>query len=847
MFLFSRLFLFDIVYEMKMMKIIFKKNYLYILITQEMLVSLNWIKEYVDLTENNPQKISDILTEKSAEVEEIIYQGKELDNVVVGKIIEISSHPEADKIKITKTEVANGEILQIICGGSNISEGMLVPVALPGAVLPGDFRIKKGKIRGVESLGMLCGADEINISSSVAGKTKIWEQEKSILEILGDVKLGTPLAEYLGKDDIIFEIENTSITNRADQFCHAGFAQEFVACNLGKLQQNIYSSADEKNKNNISSQSFPIEISFPENAEKIIPEYCAIAISGVDGKTQSPEKMKKLLESVNITPHNALVDITNFVMFELGMPLHAFDRKSVGNKWSFELTKGGEKMVNLDGEEKTLPENAIVLKDETGEIFDCCGIQGGKNSGITNETSEIILHAPIYDAVKIRRTSIAIAQRTDASILFEKSIPLALAKKGLMKAIEYIQEIFPEAKIESEIFQKSFTDKKDVIIEISLQKIHQQLGIDISTDEITKILKSLAFEVAVENNIFTITVPFFRGDISIPADITEEIARIYGLNNIEGVAPEIIIEEKPQLPSRKVEQKVAKSLVENGFYEILTLAFYGEKLLKRMQMPTDGEEKIFVKNPLSNDVNIMRTSLSPRLFEVAERNMKNVKTGEGFRIFESGKIFQMQKNTDGILEKIETHRITCLLVGDDFFSAKSIAEDIFSAFNMPARIQSKKYELSFAHPARGAVMTAGKNSSVKVFEVHPKISKEFGLPKNSSVVCLDIPSFEPILGKLPKMTSLPKFPAIDFDVSVLCDENISVEKLVKGLTRLDDLIVRAEVESVWRGEGVENGKKSVTLSFSFQSPERTLKEKEAKKLEKLLLAEVKKRGGEERF
>lgn len=812
-----------------------------------MLVSLNWIKEYVDLTENNPQKISDILTEKSAEVEEIIYQGKELDNVVVGKIIEISSHPEADKIKITKTEVANGEILQIICGGSNISEGMLVPVALPGAVLPGDFRIKKGKIRGVESLGMLCGADEINISSSVAGKTKIWEQEKSILEILGDVKLGTPLAEYLGKDDIIFEIENTSITNRADQFCHAGFAQEFVACNLGKLQQNIYSSADEKNKNNISSQSFPIEISFPENAEKIIPEYCAIAISGVDGKTQSPEKMKKLLESVNITPHNALVDITNFVMFELGMPLHAFDRKSVGNKWSFELTKGGEKMVNLDGEEKTLPENAIVLKDETGEIFDCCGIQGGKNSGITNETSEIILHAPIYDAVKIRRTSIAIAQRTDASILFEKSIPLALAKKGLMKAIEYIQEIFPEAKIESEIFQKSFTDKKDVIIEISLQKIHQQLGIDISTDEITKILKSLAFEVAVENNIFTITVPFFRGDISIPADITEEIARIYGLNNIEGVAPEIIIEEKPQLPSRKVEQKVAKSLVENGFYEILTLAFYGEKLLKRMQMPTDGEEKIFVKNPLSNDVNIMRTSLSPRLFEVAERNMKNVKTGEGFRIFESGKIFQMQKNTDGILEKIETHRITCLLVGDDFFSAKSIAEDIFSAFNMPARIQSKKYELSFAHPARGAVMTAGKNSSVKVFEVHPKISKEFGLPKNSSVVCLDIPSFEPILGKLPKMTSLPKFPAIDFDVSVLCDENISVEKLVKGLTRLDDLIVRAEVESVWRGEGVENGKKSVTLSFSFQSPERTLKEKEAKKLEKLLLAEVKKRGGEERF
>lgn len=869
-----------------------------------MLVSLNWIKEFVTVTETNPQKISDILTEKSAEVEEIHSQGKDLENIVVAEIKEITDHPDADALRICQVDAGENEDIQVVCGGSNLERGQKIVLAKVGASVlwHGEGEpvvMKKTKIRGVESLGMICAAEEVGISDIYPKKA-----EKEIVN-LGEIseKNGTPLSEFLGLDDTIFEIENTSITNRADLFSHVGFAREFLATglaisnssfqNLGGghwgdkyLESKIADCNDDKTceygsrinptpklpsqfsgmteENNLELSKFPVIINFTRSPEEILKSYAAISISGVNGKTQSPEKMKKLLKSVDIEPKNALVDITNFVMFELGMPLHAFDKNRVGSQWNFELTKGGETMINLDGDEKTLPENAIILTDETGEIFDMCGIQGGKNSGIENSTTEIIVHAPVYDPVKIRRASIAVDQRTDASIIYEKSVSAALAKQGLIRAIELIQEIFPEAKIESDILYKEFVDTSEKTIEITTEQITKRLGIEISQTEIEDILKKLGFELTTGEsqtcpsrsrinspsntfskfsgmtNIFKVKIPYFReGDISIPEDLTEEIARIYGLNTIPGIAPQITIAEKPKLPARMVEQQISQVLVNNGAYEVLTLAFYGKKLLERMKMPTENEQHIHLANPLSEDLEIMRTSLSPRLFEVAERNARHT---ENFRIFESGKVFRMENG-----EKIEEQRITALLSGDDFFAAKAIAEDIFASFAQTPRIQAKEYPLSFAHPGRGAEMIAGKDANIKVFEIHPSIAKEFGLPKNSSIVCATLAPFANLLGKTPKMKELPRFPGIDFDVSVVCDESVSAESLTKNLNRTNELITKAEVESVWRGEGVEDGEKSVTLSFEFRAADRTLTDKEAKAIEKKLMQELEKRGAVARF
>lgn len=801
-----------------------------------MKISLEWIQRYVDLLETNPEKIAEVLTEKSAEVEEIHIQGKELKKVVLGEIQTISKHPDADKLNITQTKISDTESVQIVCGAGNIYEGMKIPVALEGAILPGDFAIKKTKVRGIESNGMLCSGKELGIG----------EDHSGILDCTHkSFPLGTPFAQVMGQNDIIFEIENTSITNRADLFSHYGFAREFVACELAtpKKDQEFLNSSSGIETLSFPEKALPVDISFPENPEEILKAYSVVSVSGVGGSVPSPEWMQKCLRSVDIEPKNALVDITNFVMFEMGIPLHAFDSSKVPDKWRFSLSKGGETFINLDGDEKKLPSDAIIADDKNGGIFDLCGIQGGKNSGIDNSTHNIILHAPVYDPVKVRRTSIAVDHRTDASIIYEKSVPPELSRKGLERALILLLEIFPQASISSRIQEHTFHKNKPTVLSVPLSFITQKLGIEITLPKVIQILDTLGFasqETQGTPKTLTISIPYFReGDITLPEDITEEIARIIGLNTIPALAPSFTLMQQPLLEQRVVENRITNILCSHGAYECITLAFYGKHLLERMGMPIQNDTHILLENPLSEDLEIMRTSLSPRLFETAELNRKH---RESFRIFESGKVFRWE---DG--EKKEEHRITALLVGNDFFTAKKIAEDIFSAFSFPARIQKKEYPLPFAHPGRGAEMVAGKNASIKIFQIHPRTAKEFGLPEESSIICVQTKPFQSLLGKTSRITEIPKFPGISFDFSVLCSEEITAQTLLKNISKIDPLIVRAEIESVWRGEGIKAGQKSVTLSFEFRSSEKTLKDSEAKTVEIKVIEELKKRGAKPRF
>lgn len=798
-----------------------------------MIISLNWIKKYINLNETDPAKIEAIITEKSAEIESITNLGEKWKNVVIGEIKQINQHENADNLKVCIVDIGKKEPIQIVCGGSNLKLNQSVAVALIGASVlwHGEGEpvvMKKTKIRGIESFGMICASEELSVENIFPKKN-----EKEILDLSHlNIKNGEEFAKVINLDDIIFEIENTSITNRADLFSHIGIAREFVACGIGSYKKSFFNEIKEE-KNEIK---FPLSIEFPKD-ESMISEYNSVYIKNVDAKRQSSLEIQTLLKSININPINAIVDITNFVMFEYGMPLHAFDFESQSQNWKFEVLEKEESMTNLDGDLKKIPKGSIVLKDEKNEIFDCCGIQGGKNSGVKNSTSSIILHSPVYHPVKIRKTSIAINQRTDASIIYEKDLPNELSIIGLKRAIELLKEHFPKMKI-SEVFNplKPKTEKK--VIEITLEKINSVLGISLSKEKVKNILESLLFEVEIKENIFSIKVPYFRKDINIEEDIIEEVIRIYGLNSVKEVAPSITIENKTQLKSRKIEEKISTVFTENAAFEVLSFSFYGKKLLEKMGMKIN-QKNILIKNPISEDLSCMRSSLSPGLLEIAENNIKNFKS---FRIFESGKVFSLENN-----KKQEIHKITALFVGDDFFSAKSVAEKIINSFNIPYRIIDEKFDLSFAHPVRSASLIAGKNAKIKIFEVHPKILKKFSLPKDTSILCMNIADFEGLLERSPKILELSPYPEITYDFSVICDSLLPVSSLIKNLEKIDKVIKSVKIDSVWRGKGVEDGKKSVTLSFIFQSYEKTLKDKDIKVLEQKIIQEVEKRGGTFRF
>lgn len=798
-----------------------------------MKVSLKWISLFVNLLEKNPQKIAEVLTEKSSEIDSVHILSQGLERVVVGEILTILPHPNADRIRITETMVKTGEVLQIVCGGQNIYEGMRVPVALPGAILPNGIEIKSGKIRGVESNGMLCSAHEIGIEEDASNISD--PNIPRILPLPPNAPIGSPVADILQKNDCIFEIENTAITNRPDLFSHLGFAREFVACGLAKWKE-------EPKKEKIAFPKIPVSVSvnFAEkNISELCNKYLAVEIEGLDGTKQSPEWMKGLLKNIGLSPINAIVDITNFVMFDIGTPIHAFDRERVGSKWIMRLSKKGETMATLDGMERNLPEGAIVLEDEQNRIFDLCGIMGGENSAIEDSTRNILLHVPIFNPIRVRRTALALDHRTDAATIYEKGVPVPMAKIGIEKAIELFLEIFPEAKIISELFEAGAPEESPKEIFLKKEKIWTMLTKDISEQEIETMLDDLGFLYTATKGGWETVVPKWRtSDIKIEEDILEEIARLYGVNRIRAEAPFFAMQEMKPRADRTIEKKIAHALVKNGFFEIVTLSFLGEKLLKRVGIEEDPS-MIFLKNPLSEDISIMRTSLSPRLLEIAEKNRRFRNT---FRIFESGKVFRIENG-----EKKEEERITALLVGEDFFTAKGIAEEIFSVFGSESRTEEGKYNLSFAHPMRKAMLKAKSKAEIKIFEIHPKILKEFHLPAPSSIVCLSLANFEELLGKDIFVSELPKFPGITYDVSLLCDRKILIGNLLKGLSRIDPLIVKAEAMEIWEGKGVPEGQKSVTLSFEFRAENRTLTEDEGKRLEKELLAELEKRGARFRF
>ena len=784
-----------------------------------MKISLNWLQDFITLKTKDFDLIQERITNRSAEIEEIIKEGDVFANVIVGEILEIEKHPDADKLNVTQTTTGE-HTFQIVCGAKNIRVGQKVAVALVGAELPNGLKIQKAKIRGVESRGMICSESELGLA----------EESEGIWELSNDAQVGMQLAEFLGMNDITIDIDNTAITNRADLFSHVGFANEFVANDLAEHKKNKEINIP------TSDQAFPIEIEITD--PNVCPTYSAIVMKNITIKA-SPEWMQKRLRAVGIRPINNIVDITNYVMMELGMPMHAFDLEKInGKKVVMRSSKEGEKVVTLDSIEHKLPADVIVLEDEQ-KIFDLCGIMGGENSEISDQTSTILLHAPIYNSTLIRKAMLALAHRTEAATMYEKGVPHIRSLEGIKRAVELILELLPEATVESEILEIKNHEEEERIIDLPKQEIERVLNTNIGDETITKILTDLDFEVTNLQSEFQVKVPPVRfGDITAKHDLIEEIVRIYDVNTLPEILPAASLKPTALNRGRILERKVKDKLAAIGFNEVLTYTFIGPELYKKMGIEVN-REVIEIANPISQDISLMQTSLLPSLMENAE---KNARYQEEFAIFEFGKTFFKKNETESEEEK----HIAGLMVKSNFHTLKGKIEALFEAMGITPRYVAINKQESFMHPARSCDILVGKDIVGFITEIHPQTLQNFDF--NDSVVVFEL-NFTKLLAAKQKKTfykQISKYPSIKLDISILVDKKTPAEKLLKTVQKTDKLIHAAEIIDLYEGEQIPEDKKSLTFSIVYQSKEKTLTDEEINMIHQKAIINLEKQGAEVR-
>lgn len=805
-----------------------------------MYLSLDWVKDWIKLPKDlSAKQLALDFTMAIVEVEELIDRAAELENIVVGKINEIAKHPDADRLQVCQVDIGDS-VEQIVCGGSNLSKGMLVAVAKPGSRVrwhgQGELvTLEKTKIRGLESSGMIAASEEIGLAILFPQKS-----EKEILDLSYlKLRVGQNLAEALGLTDTIIDIDNKSINHRPDLWGQYGLARELAA--IYKLKLKEYSSFDFNFKNEIKLKA---EVEDKKNCFR----YMALAIKNVK-VAPSPWWLKKRLEAVGIRPINNIVDITNYVMYELGQPMHAFDARHIeGSKIIVKTANKGDKFITLDGETRKLPADALMIADVKKNVA-IAGVMGGQNSEISEDTTELIFESANFRAASIRRTSAALGLRSESSARFEKSLDPVLAEQAIRRATQLVLELCPEAYVASKLVDINNNPFKEINLEVSEELINKRFGLKIPTAEIKDILKRLQFDVKYKAKNFSIAVPSFRAtkDISIPEDIVEEVARIYGYDNIKFELPKIAIAE-PHINVENVYSKEVKRWLSlsAGYNEVYTYPFTDQDFAKKLGM--DLGSHIRVKNALSPEQNYLNTSLLPNLLAKAEENMRWF---EDFKIYELDRVFD--KNSKGSYQTDNTKKkflprqdkfLAGVEISKDsseklFLSLKGMLLDMMDNMNVDVVFESS--DLPYA----------SLSYSIKYQEIE---LGHFGLLQNDlfdsgdskvNVAFWEI-NFSLLLkyiSKIKKFVALPKFPAVYRDMAIIIDKNTPWSDVEEEVGKLSPLIKDIEPFDVYAGQGIESGKKSIAFHLEFRSPDRTLLTEDIDNLMNDILELLKKKFG----
>ena len=791
-----------------------------------MLISLNWLKQYIDLDGIEINEMENALTMIGQEVEKIEVLGENLENVVTAQIIEKEMHPDSDHLTICKVD--NGkEILQIVCGAPNHKAGDKVVLAQVGAKLAPDFVIKKGKIRGVESNGMLCSEEELNIGKDSSG----------IMILPEDTPVGVPMKEYLGINDTVFELEITP--NRPDCLSHIGIARELGAYYNKEVKYPsfaINSESSEKTADNIS-----VEIEDSNLAKR----YVARIIKNVTVK-ESPKWLKERVESIGIRSINNIVDASNFIMMELNQPNHTFDLDKIeGGKIVVRAGHENEKLVTLDEQERELNSDDIVISDGVKAVA-LGGVMGGQNSEITENTKNILLEVANFNSQNVRKTSRRLTLFSESSYRFERRVDEENAINVINRLANIIQEVAGGEILEGVVDNYPVPYKKKTAT-LNFERLNRFVGKNIPRETVIGILTRLEIEVVDNGETLTLTAPTYRDVLENDQDYFAEVIRMFGFDNIENILPKLDISEKPVIDTTKLSTQVKLIAANAGLKEVINYSFVPKDAMEKIKYTSvERENLIDLLRPITEDFVTLRPTLLYSLLKNAKENMNRNATN--IRFFEVSRTFVKAEE----LAKEEV-KLGIILAGEnnktlwnpkpvpyDFYDLKGIVEEIFTQLKFN-NYMIKRSEQSQYHPGRSVDVFVGRELIGSFGEIHPDVLENFDLGKTSVLVGeFNIDLIQKYIGKKIKYQGIVKYPAVPRDFAFVMREDILVGDVLKTIQKVDKKIEKVELFDIYQGAGVLPGMKSVAISVILRDKNKTLEEKEIVDISNKIVAKIEK-------
>lgn len=790
-------------------------------------LSMKWLSDYVTL-DTTVKDFCAAMTMSGSKVEVATEEGSEIKNVVVGKLLSVVPHENSDHLVVCQVDVGQEQPIQIVTGAPNVKAGDIVPVALCGAELPNGVKIKKGKLRGVESNGMLCSLGELGLTVHDFP----YAIADGIFLIQEDCQIGQDIHEAIGLNDTSVEFEITS--NRPDCLSVTGLAREAAATYHVPL--NLKKPTFQGIDGNIQD-ALQVEI---QNKEKC-PRYAAGIVKNVK-IAPSPRWMRERLRASGVRPINNLVDITNYVMLEYGQPMHAFDLRYVKDgKIVVRNAAEGETITTLDGVTRTLSPEMLVIADAEKPIA-VAGVMGGEYSGIMEDTNTVVFESAYFEPVQVRRTAKKLGMRTDASARYEKGLDPEGCLRTLERAFELVELLGAGEPVRTHI-DLNYNEKQRNRIPFDPEWINKFLGTDISREEMCDTMKMLEIEVDGD----TCISPSFRIDLERPADLAEEVARIYGYNNI----PSTVIKgvaNASLTPKQKFRRTLENATVAVGCYGILTYSFISPKYFDKIALPTDSSlrKTVVISNPLGEDTSVMRTTTLPSMLETLSLNYKN--RNAAVALYEIGKEY-LPTAPDKLPE--EPDRLTIGMYGDDadFFTLKGMVETILETAGLhdctykACGTDAPFGEICALHPGRSAVIYAGETPIGYLGEVHPTVQKNYDIGTRTYVAKLLIDEMQPLTQTEITYQPLPKFPAITRDLSLVCADEVPVGDLQAAMKNaVGNILEQITLFDVYKGEQIAAGMKSVSFSIRMRSHEGTLTDEQADAAMKRVLKALKEHG-----
>lgn len=796
-----------------------------------MLISLNWLKDYINLDENiDIKELENALTMIGQEVENIELQGENLKNILTSKILELKMHPDSDHL--TVCQVDNGSFVsQVVCGASNHKEGDIVAMAQVGAKLSEDFVIKKGKIRGIESNGMLCSETELGVGNDNSG----------IIIFPKDTKLGIPLNEYYNLNDTVFELEITP--NRPDCLSHIGIARELSA------YYNTELKLPKINNHKVSEEL--IDINIKDNLSK---RYMARVIKNVK-VGPSPKWLITRLASMGIRSINNLVDISNFVMIETNQPNHIFDfDKLKSNKIIIDKARNDEKFTTLDSKERILSNDDIVIRNGE-EVIALAGVMGGENTEVSENTNNILIELAHFDNISVRRTSRRHSLISESSYRFERAVDTENFDYVMNRLTDLIVEIAGGEVCDiNDVYP---VKKEKNICQLSLDRMNRFIGKVIPKEKVIEIFNKLEIKVVDKGDTLELTAPSFRGDLINQFDYFEEVIRMYGFDNIENKMPKITLSENRLNDTTKYTTDI-KVLVSNlGLREVINYSFIPENSFEKLNMNIDFENIITLKNPIVEEFSVLRPTLMYSLLKNVKDNLNRGQ--EDIRFFEVSKRFVLSddkiEKSVYINEKRVSERETLGIVlsgsftknlwapkpeSYDFFDMKGIVEAMFDKLNFKS-YQLRRSVNSSYHPGRSVDLFVGKELIGTFGEIHPDVLENMEIDRNRVIyaeIYLDLLS--KYINKGIKYKGLSKYQSVPRDIAVVVKEEVLVGDMIKSIQKVDKLIEKVELFDIYRGIGVKPGFKSVAISIVMRDDNKTLEEKDINSVMDKIVGKLKK-------